>query len=327
MIITKTPFRASFAGGGTDLPAFYEQEDGMVVSMAINSFVYLAVHRFFENRIVLKYSETESVTSVDQIRHGLIRECLKILDINEPLEITSFADIPSKGSGLGSSSAFAVGLISALQAFKGLPVSPLESARLACEVEISRLGEPIGKQDQYAAACGGLNAITFRGDGSVDVEPIALADEARRHMEEHLVMLYTGLVRSASDILREQKQVTESDAAKMALLREMKGLAIALKDALKKGDVDQLGPLMHEGWLMKKGLTSKISLPEIDAAYEEAIKAGATGGKLLGAGGGGFLLFYCPPAARPELLRRLAPLRAVPIRMEQRGSRIAFLES
>ncbi|MDB6132391.1 MAG: kinase [Verrucomicrobiales bacterium] len=327
MIITKTPFRASFAGGGTDLPAFYEKEDGMVVSMAINSFVYLAVHRFFENRIVLKYSETESVEHVDQIRHGLIRECLKIVGVSEPLEITSFADIPSRGSGLGSSSAFAVGLISALQAFKGLPVSPERSAHLACEVEIGRLGEPIGKQDQYAAAYGGLNTITFRADGTVNVEPITLEDEARRHMEEHLVMFYTGLVRSASEILSEQKKATESDKDKFALLRDMKSLAVHLRDELQKGHVDRLGPLMHEGWLMKKGLAAKISLPEIDAAYEAAMQAGATGGKLLGAGGGGFLLFYCPPSKRAELMRRLAPLRAVPIRMELRGSRVAFLES
>ncbi len=327
MIITKTPFRASFAGGGTDLPAFYEQEDGVVVSMAINSFVYLAVHRFFEQRIVLKYSETESVEHVDQIRHGLIRECLKIVGVSEPLEITSFADIPSKGSGLGSSSAFAVGLISALQAFMGLPVSPEQSAALACEVEIGRLGEPIGKQDQYAAAYGGMNAITFRADGSVGVEPIALTEEARRHMEEHLVMFYTGLVRSASEILVEQKRATESDQSKMALLRDMKGLALGLRDCLMAGDVDQLGPIMHEGWRMKKGLASKISMPVIDAAYEAGMQAGATGGKLLGAGGGGFLLFYCPPAKRAELMRRLAPLRAVPIRMELRGSRVAFLES
>lgn len=327
MIITKTPFRASFAGGGTDLPAFYTKEDGMVVSMAINSFVYLAVHRFFEKRIVLKYSETESVEQVDQIKHGLIRECLKIVGVDEPLEITSFADIPSKGSGLGSSSAFAVGLISALQALKGLPVSPEQSAQLACEVEIGRLGEPIGKQDQYASAYGGMNAITFRADGTVGVEPIVLADEARRHMEEHLVMFYTGLVRSASEILVEQKKATESDDAKFALLSDMKGLAVTLKDALQKGDVDQLGPLMHEGWLMKKGLAAKISLPEIDGAYEAALAAGATGGKLLGAGGGGFLLFYCPPSKRTELIRRLTPLRVVPIRMELRGSRVAFLES
>jgi D-glycero-alpha-D-manno-heptose-7-phosphate kinase len=327
MIITKTPFRASFCGGGTDLPAFFEQEDGMVVSMAINSFVYLAVHRFFENRIVLKYSETESVTHVDQIKHGLIRECLKIVGVDEPLEITSFADIPSKGSGLGSSSAFAVGLISALQALKGLPVSPEISAALACEVEIGRLGEPIGKQDQYASAYGGMNAITFRGDGTVEVEPISLSEETRRHMEEHLVMFYTGLVRSASEILREQRKATETDRDKFGQLQQMKGLAVTLKTALEKGEVDQLGPLMHEGWLIKKRLAAKISMPEIDAAYDAAISAGATGGKLLGAGGGGFLLFYCPPAKRAELMRRLAPLRAVPIRMELRGSRVAFLES
>ena len=326
MIITKTPFRASFAGGGTDLPAFYEQEDGFVLSTAIDSFMYLAVHRFFENRIVLKYSQTENVESVDEIQHGLIRECLKITGVSEPLEITSFADIPSKGSGLGSSSSFAVGLISALRAYQGLPVTAEISAALACEVEIGSLGEPIGKQDQYAAAYGGLNGITFHRDGSVTVEPIQLGREALRHLEEHLVMFYTGVVRSASGILHEQSKNTSQDRSKFALLQEMKGLAYQLRDALRAEDVDQLGPIMHHGWEMKKGLASKISMPEIDAAYAAAMAAGATGGKLLGAGGGGFLLFYCPPAKRPELLRRLSALRVVPVKLEARGTRVLFQE-
>lgn len=326
MIITKTPFRASFAGGGTDLPAFYEQEDGFVLSTAIESFMYIAVHRFFENRIVLKYSSTENVASVDEIQHGLIRECMRITGVDEPVEITSFADIPSKGSGLGSSSSFAVGLISALRAYKGLPVTSEISAALACEVEIGRLGEPIGKQDQYAAAYGGINGITFHKDGSVTVEPIHLEREALRHMEEHLVMFYTGVVRSASGILQEQSRNTSDDRSKFAMLQDMKALGLQLRDSLLKGDVDQIGPAMHEGWLMKKGLASKISLPEIDEAYEAALAAGATGGKLLGAGGGGFLLFYCPPANRPELLRRLSSLRVVPVKLEARGTRVLFQE-
>lgn len=326
MIITKTPFRASFAGGGTDLPAFYEQEDGFVVSTAIESFMYIAVHRFFENRIMLKYSQTENVASVDEIKHGLIRECMKVTGVDGPVEITSFADIPSKGSGLGSSSSFTVGLISALRAYKGLPVTSEISASLACEVEIGRLGEPIGKQDQYAAAYGGLNGITFHRDGKVTVEPIHPGEEAMRHLQEHLVMLYTGVVRSASGILQEQSKNTTDDRSKFRLLQDMKALALQLRDDLVSGNVDRIGPVMHEGWLMKKGLASKITLPEIDEAYDAAIAAGATGGKLLGAGGGGFLLFYCPPADRPELLRRLSSLRVVPVKLEARGTRVLFQE-
>lgn len=326
MIITKTPFRASFAGGGTDLPAFYEQEDGFVLSMAIESFMYIAVHRFFENRIVLKYSQTENVETVDEIRHGLIRECMKITGVTDPVEITSFADIPSKGSGLGSSSSFAVGLISALRAYQGLPVTSAISAALACEVEIGKLGEPIGKQDQYAAAYGGMNGITFHRDGNVTVEPLHLGREALRHMEEHLVMFYTGVVRSASGILQEQSRNTSEDKSKFSLLQDMKALGYQLRNALLVEDIDQIGPIMHEGWEMKKGLASKISMPEIDEAYAAAMAAGATGGKLLGAGGGGFLLFYCPPANRPELLRRLSALRVVPVKLEARGTRVLFQE-
>lgn len=326
MIISKTPFRASFAGGGTDLAAFYEQEDGFVLSTAIESFMYIAVHRFFENRIVLKYSQTENVATVDEIRHGLIRECMKITGVTGPIEITSFADIPSKGSGLGSSSSFAVGLISALHAYQGLPINAETSAKLACQVEIESLGEPIGKQDQYAAAYGGLNGITFHRDGRVSVVPIRLGSEALRHMEEHLVMFYTGVVRSASEILQEQSKNTCEDKSKFAQLQDMKALAYQLRDALLVEDVDQLGPIMHEGWKLKKGLASKISMPEIDEAYEAAMAAGATGGKLLGAGGGGFFLFYCPPAKRPELLRRLSALRMVPVKLESRGTRVLFQE-
>jgi D-glycero-alpha-D-manno-heptose-7-phosphate kinase len=326
MIITKTPFRASFAGGGTDLAAFYEQEPGFVISTAIESFMYIAVHRFFENRIVLKYAQTENVETVDEIRHGLIRECMKITGIREPVEITSFADIPSKGSGLGSSSSFAVGLISALRAYQGLPVTAEISASLACEVEIGRLGETLGKQDQYAAAYGGLNGITFHVDGNVTVEPIKIGSEALRHMEEHLVMFYTGVVRSASEILHEQSKNTSEDKSKFALLRDMKGLAYQLKDSLLVEDVDQLGPIMDQGWKMKKSLATKISMPEIDQAYAAAMAAGATGGKLLGAGGGGFLLFYCPPVYRRNLISRLSSLRVVPVKLESRGTRVLFQE-
>ena len=210
MIITKTPLRVSFAGGGTDLAAFYEQEAGLVVSTAISLSVYLAVHSFFERKIVLKYSRTEEVENVADIQHPLIRECMNLSGAEAPLEVTSFADIPSKGSGLGSSSSFAVGLVKALHAHMGKNIGPEACAEAACKVEIDILKEPIGKQDQYAAAFGGLNSIRFRGDGTVHVNPIILDRDKRRELDEHLIMFYTGITRSASAILSEQKKNTET---------------------------------------------------------------------------------------------------------------------
>lgn len=326
MIITKTPLRVSFAGGGTDLAAFYEQEEGMVVSSAISLSIYIAVHEYFEKKIVLKYSKTEEVDSVDEIEHPLIRECMKLSEINAPLEITSFADIPSKGSGLGSSSAFAAGLIKALHAFRGANIGPEGCSAGACEVEIDRLGEPIGKQDQYAAGYGGLNAIRFSSDGAVKVDPIILNREKKAELDDSLMMFYTGITRSASGILSEQKKNTTTDTDKFKSLQVMKGFALELEKHLNNQRIDVVGEMMHAGWLEKKKLASKISNPQIDGWYQEAMNAGALGGKLLGAGGGGFMMFYCPKAKQNQLREALQDMREVPFNLESQGTRVLYVE-
>ena len=326
MIITKTPLRVSFAGGGTDLEAFWGQEEGMVVSSAISLSIYLAVHEYFEREIVLKYSKTEVVKEVDEIEHPLIRECMKLSGSSAPLELTSFADIPSKGSGLGSSSAFAVGLLKALAAFRGDNIGSKQCAEGACAVEIDRLGEPIGKQDQYAAAFGGINAIRFRPDGEVHVDPIVMRGEDRRLMSDSLLMFYTGLTRSASGILAEQKKNTSNDTSKFESLRRMKGLAEDLEKSLNRGQIEAVGESMHAGWLEKKRLASKISTPQIDQWYDEGIRAGARGGKLLGAGGGGFLMFYCEPKYQAALREALGDMREVKFELESQGTRVLYVE-
>ncbi len=326
MIITKTPLRISFAGGGTDLAAFYERQAGAVVSMAVDLYVYLAVHRFFEDKFVLKYSRTEEKDRVEDIEHPLIRECLMNCRIDEPIEITSFADIPSKGSGLGGSSAFAVGLVKALHAFAGKNASAETCAQMACEVEIDRLGEPIGKQDQYAAAFGGLNFIEFKQDGSVAVEPIILTRERRSFLEERLVMFYTGQTRSASKILSEQKANTGRDTDKFAALVKMRAMADELRDLLSAGDVEQMGDFLHRGWLLKRQLASGVSSSAIDEMYEAGLAAGAEGGKVLGAGGGGFLLFYCAPENQGSLRKAMAGHREIRPHFDGQGTRVIYVD-
>lgn len=304
-----------------------------MVSSSVGLYIYLAVHRFFDPKIVLKYSQTEEVDKISEIVHPLIRECMKITEevcpkvpigTENPIEVTSFADIPSRGSGLGSSSAFAVGLIHALHAFKGSGISRERCAELACQVEIDRLKEPIGKQDQYAAACGGLNYIRFEKDGSVTIDPIIVGADGLRYLEDRLVMFYTGITRSASSVLSEQKANTESDEDKFNTLSQMRDMADELRDLLQKGQLDELGSFLHRGWELKRGLASKISTGDIDDIYETAQRAGAEGGKLLGAGGGGFFLFFCPPEKRQGLIDALSKLRPLSPRLDPQGTRLLY---
>jgi D-glycero-alpha-D-manno-heptose-7-phosphate kinase len=325
VIISKTPFRISFAGGGSDLADFYRHGYGAVVSSAIDKFVYLAIHRFFEDRFVLKYSQTEVARSADEVKHPLIRECLKLAGTTEFLEITSFADIPSQGSGLGSSSAFSVGLINALLSMQGRMPSHETCAAGACDVEIDRLGEPIGKQDQYAAAYGGLNYIRFNADGSVHVDPIVLDRSTRDAIDDHLLLFYTGVTRRASDILNEQRRAIASDRQKFDDLSHIRDQADALHAELARGNIDAIGTAMHEGWTRKKRMASGISSPEFDSIYETARAAGASGGKILGAGGGGFFLFYVPPERRDGVLGALSKLRHIDFRLERQGTRIIYV--
>jgi D-glycero-alpha-D-manno-heptose-7-phosphate kinase len=321
MITTQTPFRISFFGGGSDLRSFYSRHPGAVLSAAIDRSMYLTTHPYFDQSAIhLKYSKTELVPSVDQIEHPILRAVLRELVPKGGIEVASIADIPG-GTGLGSSSAFTVGLIQNLnaRAQRFLPAGRL--AEEACHVEIDILGEPIGKQDQYASAFGGVNHFTFHSDGRTTAEKIFLPAQTIKRLESSLFLLHLGVSRSASTILHEQSRnlcetkVFETQKAMVAQVELGKQL-------LRDGDLEGFGRLLHEAWLLKRTLASKISDGSIDAAYQHGLDAGALGGKLVGAGGGGFLLFYCPPQAQSSFLAAMSGLRRVPFRFDFGGSRI-----
>ena len=322
MIITRTPFRISFAGGGSDLKDFYEKYGGCVLSTSINRYCYISIHPYFdENRTLLKYSENELVDSLSDIRHRIFNCLLNERQIHG-VEIVSTADIPG-GTGLGSSSTFTVGLLNTLNCYQGKYMSKGKLAEKACEIEIEKLGSPIGKQDQYAAAFGGLNFIRFHPDGEVSVSPIVMRPETYRRLQQNLVMFYTGDVRSANAILAEQKKnISAEEKAKN--LQRMCVLAEEMKEALEKNDLSSFGRLLNDGWELKRTLASGISNPAIDEAYDTAMKNGALGGKLLGAGGGGFLLFYCEPD-KQEQLRVALRLRPFPFSFEKDGTSVIYI--
>lgn len=325
MIISRTPLRMSFAGGGSDFPVFYRKFGGAVVSTAINQFVYITVNRKFDEKIRVSYSRTEEARSVARVKHPLVREAMKLLGIEGGIEITSVADIPGKGSGLGSSSSFTVGLLHALHAYAERYASAEQLAREACEIEIGRCGEPIGKQDQYAAAFGGLNYIQFHPDDSVSVDPILCKRETLRQIQEQTLVFYTGITRSASSILQHQQSAVASEKKKQKVMHRIVELAQQLKRELQANRVAAFGEILHEGWLLKRSLTSGISNHQIDDWYEAARKAGATGGKLLGAGAGGFLMFAAPRERHDGIAKALGSLRRVDFRFEPQGSRIIFV--
>ncbi|HEY50566.1 MAG TPA: GHMP kinase [Dehalococcoidia bacterium] len=325
MIITRTPFRISFAGGGTDLPEFYRREAGAVLSTAINRYMYIIVNQRFTDAIrVSYYAKTEIVDSVDEIRHPLVREALKLVGIGRGIEIASVADVHA-GAGLGSSGSFTVGLLNALYAYKGSLKSSAELAREACHIEIDLLGEPVGKQDQYIAAYGGFRYFQFNPDESVTTEPIIWSPEHKDELGQNLLLLYTGDVHEAGSILQEQKEKTPQPD-KMASLIKMRDMAINLKDQLNdKAEADIFGDILHRGWQLKKELASGISNDKIDEYYQRALSAGAMGGKLLGAGGGGFLLLYCPKAKHPQVKKALSDLPALEFSFEPEGSKIIYV--
>jgi D-glycero-alpha-D-manno-heptose-7-phosphate kinase len=315
----------SFVGGGSDLPAFYRRFGGAVVSTAIDKSVYVTVNAKFDHHIRVSYSKTEEVDRVSRIRHPLVREALKLAGVEGGIEITSIADIPGRGTGLGSSSSFTVGLMHALHAFAGRYAGAEQLAREACEIEIDRCGEPIGRQDQYAAAFGGLNFIQFHPDDSVTVEPILCKRETIRSLQDNLLAFYTGLTRSASGILGKQQRAVASERGKQKQMRRMVELAHDLRAELQKNNLSAFGELLHANWQIKKAITGGITSDAIDRWYAAARKAGATGGKLLGAGAGGFLLFYAPKERHEAITRALSGLRVVPLRFEPQGSRIIFV--
>lgn len=325
MIISRTPLRMSFVGGGSDLPVFYRRHGGAVVSTTINRYVYITVNAKFDQRIRVSYSRTEEVKSVDKIQHPLVREALKCVKIEGGVEITSIADIPAKGTGLGSSSAFTVGLLNALHAHAERHAAAEQLARESCEIEIERCGEPIGKQDQYASAYGGLNYIQFLPNDSVIVEPIICKRDTIARLEESLLVFYTGLTRSASTILRRQQASVRAGRKKQDALKKMVALAGDLKSELHRNQADSFGEIIHENWLLKRSLAEGISNLRIDDWYSKARAAGARGGKLLGAGSGGFLMFYAPRDRHEAITKALADLRPIPFRFEPQGSKILFV--
>lgn len=326
MIITRTPFRISFAGGGSDLPAYYRENGAAVVSTAIDKYMYVTVNKRFDDSVRVSYTKTEIAERVEDLRHEIVRAALRKAGVDRGVEITTIADIPA-GTGLGSSSTLTVGLLHALHAYADRFSGAERLAREACEIEIDTLGQPIGKQDQYAAAYGGLNYIHFNRDDSVLVEPIICKPSTRRRLSESLVLFYTHMQRKSSDILDEQVSKTKRGKANRELGLLVR-LAEELHEALCDNRPEAMGKLLHRSWMIKRQIASGISDPRIDEWYKAALDAGAEGGKILGAGGGGFLLLYCDPEEQGQLVRRMEALglRKIDFAFEGEGSRIIYVE-
>ncbi|MDX9833459.1 MAG: GHMP kinase [Anaerolineae bacterium] len=321
MLIVQTPLRISFFGGGTDFRGFYSREEGCVLSAAIEKCIFVVVKRRFDARIRVGYTRTELVERLEDVQHDLAREALRLSGVCSQVEINTLGDIPSEGSGLGSSSTVAVGLLNALHHHRGGPRDQEALAREACEIEIERLGKPIGKQDQYIAAYGGLRFIRFLPDESVVVESVDLPEDGRRRLNEHLMLFFTNHTRRSESVLAEQKANIDE---RMDVLRALKEMAHRGRALLEAGDLDAFGRLLHEGWELKKRMASKISNGSLDAIYQAARQAGALGGKITGAGGGGFLLLFCPPAKQPQVRDALRGLPELPFRLEPDGSKVIF---
>ena len=323
MIITRTPLRISFAGGGTDLPSFYRSYGGgAVVSAAIDRYIHVLVNDKFDRSIRVAYSRTENVDRLEELQHGLVREAMRVTGVTDSLEVHTVADIPSEGTGLGSSSTLTVGLLNALYAHRGVLHDPRALAEEACRIEIDILHGTLGKQDQYIAAFGGLKFIEFQSDDSVRVTPIPLSRDDRRSLEGHLSLYYTGVTRQAQGILKTQDSRTERNREALVRMRAMAGECRSL---FLKHDWPGVGALLDEGWTLKKALTDGISTPSIDQAYAAAKSAGAYGGKITGAGGGGFLLVMHPPERSREIEKALSPMHRLAVGIDAEGSRILFV--
>ena len=319
MIIVQTPLRVSFFGGGTDLRSFFAVEGGCVLSSAIDKYIFITIKKRFDQLLRIGYTRTEMVESVGEVQHELIREALRKTGISRGVEVTTMGDIPSAGSGLGSSSTVTVGALHAMYTFLGEIVPAERLAREACEIEIDILGKPIGVQDQYIAAYGGLRFMEFTLAGQVLCERIDLGSDLLRRLNESLLLFFTGVTRQADSILGEQKRNIND---RMAILREMKQMAYTARDELRAGDLEAMGRLLHEGWQLKKQLASQISNGAIDEMYQTARRAGALGGKITGAGGGGFLLLYCLPERREAVRDALKPLQELPFQLEMDGTKV-----
>jgi D-glycero-alpha-D-manno-heptose-7-phosphate kinase len=321
VIVTQTPLRVGLVGGGTDLPGYYREHGGRVLNAAIDKYIYVIVKQRFDDDIYVNYSQKEIVSRVEDIQHELVREAIYMTGVRSGVEITTLADIPSAGSGLGSSSAVTVGLLNALFAYRGRQMTARELAEGACTIEIDRCRKPIGKQDQYAAAYGGICDLRFGTGDRVDVEQITLSPQMRRLMSNELLLFYTGITRSANAILDEQSANTADRLPQLAQLRDLAGEAA---DGLRAGDVEAVGVAMNKSWEAKRTLASGVSNSQIDVAVEGALAAGATGAKVTGAGGGGFLLVVCPLERQRAVREALSHMRELPIRIDPSGSRVVF---
>lgn len=325
MIVTKTPLRLPIGGGGTDLPYYYSKHKGFLVTATLNKYIYITVHeRKFYQESLLKYSNIENVKNIDEIKHTRIREALRLLNVTEPLEITSMADVPSQ-TGLGSSSSFLVGLLNALHAYKREYVSVAALAEEACKIDLEILKEPIGKQDQYAAAYGGLMQMEISQKGKVMVSRLDVHQDTVEELQRNLFLFYTGISRDASEVLQEQKSKAESSQVSAEGLTQIKEIGYAIKKALENGDTRRFGEWLNVHWETKKKLSGKITNPQIDRWYKTAIENGAIGGKIMGAGGGGFFMFYCDKNQK-EFRKAMtnSGLKELDFKFEFDGSKILF---
>jgi D-glycero-alpha-D-manno-heptose-7-phosphate kinase len=321
MIITQTPLRIGLLGGGTDLPDYYREHGGRVLNCALDKYVYVIVKQRFDDDIYVNYSRKEIVSSVDDLEHELVREAMQMTGVTAGVEITTLADIPSTGSGLGSSSAVTVGLLHALMAYQGRQVSAEELAERACTIEIERCGKPIGKQDQYIAALGGIRDIHFGPGEQVVADELRLSPADRRALQRQIMLFYTGITRSADPILAEQSANVTATQPQLDLLRDLAGFAV---ERLCGGDVDAIGPAVRESWEAKRKLASGVSNDQIDRAVARALEAGASGAKLTGAGGGGFLLVICPMERQRAVRQGLADMQELPVKLDRLGSRVVL---
>ena len=322
MIIVQTPLRTSLFGGGTDFPAYFLEHGGCVLTSAIDKSIFVVIKRRFDDRLRVGYTRAELVDSVGELRHELIREAFRLTGIDHGVELNTMGDIPSEGSGLGSSSTVTVGALHALYTLRRQLVTAEELARQACHIEIDILGKPIGIQDQYIAAYGGLRFVELRpGTGEVRTTRLELDATTQRRLNHNLLLFYTGVTRQADAILGEQQ---DNIGRRLAVLDQMKALAYSACVELQGGNVDALGEMLHESWLLKRQLASKISSSDLDELYDTARRAGALGGKIAGAGGGGFLMLYCPPERQEHLRRQLGHLRELPFNLGQDGSKVIF---
>jgi D-glycero-alpha-D-manno-heptose-7-phosphate kinase len=321
MIITQTPLRIGLLGGGTDLPSYYREHGGRVLNCAIDKYIYVIVKERFDDEIYVNYSKKEIVSRVDDLEHELVREAMRMTGVAKGVEITTLADIPSAGSGLGSSSAVTVGLLHALFAYQGRQVTAEDLAERACTIEIERCGKPIGKQDQYIAAFGGIRDMRFGPGDEVVAEDLGLSTAGRRALQHQIMLFYTGVTRSANSILAEQNANIAATLHQLHLLRDLAGFAV---DRLQSGDVGAIGAAVRESWEAKRKLASGVSNEQIDGAVSRALDAGASGAKLTGAGGGGFLLVFCPTEQQPAVRRSLADMREFPVKLDRLGSRVVL---